>query len=273
MALINYNGTIYSSSTPIINAANPSLRYGDGLFETIRVKEGQLLLGELHFARLFKGMQLLHFEIPETFTQDYLRSSIISLCEQNKIEHSARVRLNVFRSESSTEHPDTPSFIIEAWEIPRLSSEIDPAGICVDVYEDGKKGIDVFSNCKTNNYLLYVMASRHASEHYLDEALVMNHEGRVCDGSTSNIFWVKSDLIYTPPLSEGCIAGVMRTNLLTVLPAKGFNITEKQTDIEELLNADEIFMTNAIRSIRWVRQFRNKKYTSKTAASIYSSLL
>src|SRR6185436_8010991 len=109
-----------------------------------------------------------------------------------------------------------------------------------------------YANIKSSNFLPSVMASIFASENGFDECLFQNTSNRICDASISNVFWIKDDRIFTPPLSEGGIAGVTRSHLLEELPKRKYKVEEKVCAIEELIEANEIFLTNTIRGIRWV---------------------
>jgi branched-chain amino acid aminotransferase len=117
------------------------------------------------------------------------------------------------------------------------------------------------------------MAARFARENKLNDALVSNQYGRIAEASIANIFWLKDEVIYTPPLSEGCVAGVMRRHLLEKLPAAGYKILEKPCSIADIENADEIFLTNAVKGIRWVRQFRDKIYSNNLSQKIYKEFI
>ena len=146
-------------------------------------------------------------------------------------------------------------------------------GLEIDIFEDAVKSCDAFSNIKSNNYLVSVMAQLFANENNLDECLILNSFGRICESSIANVFIVKNTLIYTPPLTEGCVAGVVRRWLIENLPFPEFQIIPKKLNPEDLREADEIFLTNSIKPIRWVKTFREKKYTNvlsrKIAGYIY----
>jgi branched-chain amino acid aminotransferase len=133
--------------------------------------------------------------------------------------------------------------------------------------------MDVLSSLKTNNYLVYAMGAIHAKKHRFNDSLILNSSNRVCDSTIANVFWVKDKKVYTPPLSEGCVAGVMRANLLTRIPNEGLEVTEKEATEQDLLDADELFLTNALNGIRWVRQFRHKTYDNAIATRLYHSTI
>lgn len=102
---INYNAKFFEEGTPIIKADSRGLRYGDGLFETMKVVNGEISLANFHFERLFQGLHLLHFKIPSHFTETFLREQVAALCRKNKMSKPLRIRLNVFRKNGGLYDP------------------------------------------------------------------------------------------------------------------------------------------------------------------------
>jgi branched-chain amino acid aminotransferase len=268
---VEYNGKLVSAGTPLVTARNSGFRYGDGLFETMKVISGNILLSDLHFERLFRGLKLLQFDIPPHLTADYLEVRIRQLCSTNKVDKAARVRLNLFRGDGAlTDHVDLqPNVLIEADTLPAGCMNFNGDGLLMSIYPEARKSCDQFSNSKVNNFLPYVLGTYYARENKLDDALLLNTYGRVCDATTSNVFLIKNDLIFTPPLSEGCIAGVMRKFLMMKMLQDGFNIQELPVDTSSVGDANEVFLTNATYGIRWVKQLNGKKYSNKITSSLY----
>lgn len=267
-----YNGKYIPAADPIFTADNRSFRYGDGFFETLKVYQGQVLMADLHFERLLASLHLLHFDIPAQFTKAFFIKQITDLCSKNNVSHMARVRLAIFRSDGGLYDPvnNLPNYIIQCWELSRTVLELNENGLVVDIFPDVKKSCDKLSSIKSNNCLPYVMAAMYARQHRLNEAILLNQYGRVADSTIANIFIVRHKVIYTPPLSEGGVCGVMRKYLLkTELP---FSVEEKPLGIADLENADEIFLTNAIYGIRWVGLFRDSSYGNATAAILHEVL-
>ena len=248
------------------------MRYGDGLFETIRIKDGRIVLADLHFERLLSGARLLQFEPFPLLSPEKLSGEILELCMKNGHSGAARVRLAVFRGEMGQEDA-FPNYIIQSWALGAAGSQPDMPGLALGVFPKGRKACDVFANLKSNNYLIYSMAAMHARQHGWDDCLVLNSLGRIADSSIANLFYVKGDAIYTPPLSEGCVAGVMRRWLIGSLPAAGFRVEEKPVAPEDLLLAEEIFLSTAIRGVRWVSSFAGTVYGNQTAQAVYRTIL
>jgi branched-chain amino acid aminotransferase len=266
-----HNGIFFASGSAVLKPANRSFRYGDGLFETMKIARGNILNKRFHFERLFKGLALLEFEIPGQLNAQLLEKKIIELTEKNKHAQNARVRLTLYREDGGIFEPirSQPGFIIESWEITG-EMQLNENGLIVDIFPDVRKSCDIFSNIKSNNYLPSVMAGLYAAKNNFDDCMILNSFSRVCETAIANIFIIKNEKIYTPPLSEGCVAGVMRRWLIENLPSNAFPVIEKNLEIDDLLKADEFFLTNAIQQIRWVKTFREKNYSNTTTGQIHT---
>ena len=272
MEWINVNSNV----TAVGNALRPdnhSYRYGDGLFETIKVAEGEILLADMHFERLEKGMSLLKIKSSKVFTWQNLKEQILDLCKRNNCVELARVRVSVSGGHGGLYDGDENlNYIIECWPLPKAASDFNEHGLLIDIFPDGRKSCDAFSNLKSASHLLYAVAARFAKENKLNDCLVVNTRERICDTSIANLFWISDGIIFTPPLSEGCIAGVMRGHLIETLQATSCKLQEAPCETNDLENADEIFVTNAIQGIKWVREFRGKRYGNEVARRVYQEL-
>ena len=258
---------------PVLLASNRGYRYGDGLFETIRVIRGTILLEQFHFDRLFSGLALLKFEIPVDFTREKIREEILRLCRKNDCVDLARVRLSVFRGNGGLyDEGKFLQYIIECQALDEAVNKLNENGLVIDVYPEARKSCDAFSNLKSANFLPYSMAALFAKENKLNDCLILNTHGRIADSTIANVFIVKNEVIITPSLTEGCISGVMRRYLKERLPDLGYSLQEDAININDLEEADEVFLTNAINGMRWVRQFRDKTFTNTVTSYIYTRL-
>lgn len=274
MNSICFNGKVVSGNEPILMASNRGYRYGDGLFETMKVVNGNIALNQFHFERLFSGLSLLKFEIPKLFTVEKLQHEIMHLCRKNECEKLARVRLSVFRGNGGLYDEDkTLQYIIECWPLNESATKLNENGLVIDVYPDAEKSCDKFSNLKSANFLPYSMAAQYARENKLNDCLVLNNSGGIADSTIANLFIIKNQIILTPGLEEGCVSGVMRRHLIEKLQASGYELREEALTVSILKTADEIFLTNAINGIRWVKQFRDTMYTNNNAAQIYNRFI
>src|SRR5450631_159056 len=184
-----YNNKFYPANTPVISSGNRSLRYGDGLFETMKIIKGKIINKEFHFERLFNGLALLQFDLPQNFSSIFLEKKINGLVKKNKHSASARIRLMIFRGDGGIFDPENlhPNYIIESWSL-LTEVQLNENGLIVDVFPDAKKSCDSFSNLKSNNYLPYVMAGLYAKKNKINDCVVLNSFGRVCDSPIANIF-------------------------------------------------------------------------------------
>ena len=269
-----YNGSFHKNGTPLVGADNRGLRYGDGLFETLRCIDGKIHLADWHIERLFHGLKLLEFELPANFTPDYITGQVAALCQKNQ-HIIARVRITIFRGNGGLYDAENhfPSYIIQSWHLPEADFQLNENGLVTGIYPDAQKTMDAFSHLKSNNYLPYTMAALYAKKQKWNDAFLLNVAGRVCDATIANIFIIKNAIISTCPLQEGCVAGIMRRFLLAYLPASGLSWQEKRITVEDLLAADEVFLTNTIKGIRWVSRCGESSYSNHLTKVIFDKLL
>ena len=255
-------------------ADNHGYRYGDGLSETMKVFRGKIILQPFHFERLFDGLALLQFETPRSFTEKKLVKEILLLCKKNHCENLARVRLSVFRGNGGLYDENlTLQYLIECRAINENMNQISKKGLRIDIFPGMLKNADAYSNLKSANFLPYVLASQHAQEHSLDDCLVCNTGGHIADATIANIFLVKNNLIITPALTEGCVSGVMRKYLIQKLKEINFDIREGVVTKNDLETFDEVFLTNAVSGMRWVKKFRSKKYRNTQSLRIFKEII
>lgn len=274
MNYFNFNGKIYKEGALVVGADNRGIRYGDGLFETIKIINGKLILEDEHFARLWKGMATLQFDVPKHFTPEKLKQEILNLIQKNGYS-SARIRLNIFRGDGGLYDAKNhmPNYIIQSWLLPEGNGAWNSNGLVAGIYDDVKKSCDMLSNVKHNNYLPYVLAALKAKKEKWNDAIIYNIHGRICDSTIANIFIIKEEIITTPSLKEGCVAGVMRKKIIQEVSGSHWQIFEKEITFEELLNADEVFFTNSMYNIRWVQRINDKEYENTVSQKIYSMIL
>ena len=273
MAFINYNGKFIDDSNPIIQANNRGFRFGDGVFETMKFKKGKIIFLDEHLSRLWQGLKRFQFELPKLFTPDYLESQILALIQKNK-HSAARIRLTIFRGNGGLYDPENlhPNFIIESWNLPETNGDLNENGLQCILFKDGLKSVDAYSNLKHNNYLPYLMGALQAKKMKCNDAIIFNAKLNICDSTIANVFLIKENIIYTPALSEGCIAGIMREFVINELRKNNFNVVEQSITETDLANADEIFLTNSIYNMRWVSAIDSINYQNKITREIYHLL-
>lgn len=269
-----YNKKYYQTGTAVVSAGNNGLRYGDGLFETMRMRDGKILNIDFHFERLYSGMKILQLVIPDFFSRSFFERTVNELLLKNSIFKNARIRLMFFRGDGGVADVEnsSPDFIIEAWPLTE-KIQLNEDGLVIDIFQDARKSCDLFSNLKSNNYLPHTMATLFAKKNQLNDAIILNSNGRVCETAIANIFIIKGDKIYTPPLSEGCVAGTMRRWMLEKFSLKKYSISEKSLSVNDVMDADDFFLTNAIHPVRWVKSFRGKDYERGKVKEIFENFI
>ncbi len=269
-----YNGELLHSGKLVLSIDNRSFKYGDGCFETIKLVNDDISLSHYHFERLFSSLNILKLKPASFFTHAYLSKQIKTLAEKNNHSHAARIRLTVFRNENDLQETDnTCSYTIQTWQLNKDILDLNKAGLITGLYRDAKKTCDNFSHIKSNNYLPYVMAAVWTKENKLGEAFILNNFNRIADASIANIFIVRNGKIKTPALSEGCVAGIMRRHLIKCIKEENIPFEETVIETEELSEAHEIFLTNAIRGIRWVKQFEKSNYGNELSKYLHQKFI
>jgi len=270
-----YDGQILRSDRLLISPNNRSYRYGDGCFETIKLMNGKIQLAHYHFERLLTSLELLHFKKSGYFTAAWLEKQVLAVAEKNGHLKTARIRLTVTRGEGGVydEQNQFPYLLIQSWPLSPIVQELNENGLVIDIYKDARKVVDRFSSIKSNSYLPYVMGALWAKEQQLNDVILLNPYDRVADASIANVFIVKDGKLKTPALTEGPVNGVMRRQLLQVLRKENIPVEEGELTVDELIEASEILLTNAIHGIRWVKQLGNNYYTNQLTQQLYRQLM
>lgn len=258
----NYNGTRVDTSQPYLTGENRMFRFGDGLFESVRIVNGAARFVEAHYARLIEGMKAIGMEVPAHFSASFFQEKIDELIQANNLTQGARIRLSVYREDGGFYKPagNDAGYLIEMTTLENNFYTLNDDGFGVDLYTDIKKPVNKLSIYKTANALNYIMAAIWARDNKLDDALIVNDKGNIIEASASNLFIVCNGVLYTPALTDGCLAGVMRMQVINIALENKIKVYECSLTPQNLLVADEVFLTNAIRGLQWVGSYRMKRY-------------
>jgi branched-subunit amino acid aminotransferase/4-amino-4-deoxychorismate lyase len=261
----NFNGHLISIYEPVISFANRAFRYGDALFETIRVVNGKIMFLHDHMRRIKVGMTMLRMNVPNEMGAEAISNLIYQLIQVNGIESDIRIRFTVFRNEGGFYTPTSNdiSFLIETESLPESGYSLNANGYNVDVFHGIRKPKNKLAILKSGNALIYVLAGIYKKDVKLDEVILLNEEGNICESVSSNIFFVKNGALYTPTLDEGCVEGVMRRQIIDLAQRHRILCYEITIPLNTMLNSDEIFLTNAIQGIRWIGEYKTKTYQNR----------
>ena len=262
MLYVNNNGSILAGDAPTILPGNRAHLYGDGVFESIRIINGRPLNIENHILRLLAGARAIHMRPSASYTSDFFEAKIIELCQQSGITEGGRCRLSLDRISGGAYLPDSneATYYIEVYPYEVNHFELNAKGLELDIYQDIKLEKNLLSNFKTKMGLPYIMAALAAKEKGLDDLFLVDHKGSILETSSCNVFVISNGVLYTPSLEEGCLAGTMRMQIINLALANGIKVYECALMPQNLLAADEVFLTNAIRGINWVGGYRTKRY-------------
>jgi branched-subunit amino acid aminotransferase/4-amino-4-deoxychorismate lyase len=272
--LINYNGELVSANVPVFAVDNRAFRYGDGLFESIRIIDGEMPLYDLHYPRLVHACEMLKLELDKKFNATYFKKEILKIAKTKGLTKNSRARLSIFRTAGGYYLPKSSraEFIIEIRPLTEKGFELNDKGFKIDLYADVEKPISKLSSFKTCNALIYVLAALHRQENNLDDCMLINLKSRIVESIDSNIFIVKDGIVHTPPLVEGCVAGVMRDYVLQLMAKLNIEFVESPLTLEEVFTSDEMFLTNAIHGIKWVGEYKSKRFELKMAKTLSDAL-
>lgn len=264
---VNNNGVLIPATSYSVMSGNRSYLYGDGLFESVRVMNGKIINAENHFKRIQAGMLALKMNPPDHFTFELFKHEIQTLVDENKILKGGRVRFSIDRRAGGTYLPasNEVDYYIEAMSYDFNEYRLNERGYHIDLYDEIKKDINPLSTYKTKNGLIYIMAKIKAKEKGLDDMLIQNYKMGIIEGGSSNLFVVSNGVLYTPGLDLGPLGGTMRMQIINIALSKGIKVYECNISPQNLLVADEVFLTNAIQGVIWVDNYRHKQYSNAVA--------
>lgn len=273
--MINFNGTLQSDALPI-SPLNRAFNYADAVFETLKVVNGKPLYFEDHYFRLMASMRILRMEIPMSFTQEFLESEIEKLIDGiGQVEASSRFKIVVFRNDGGYYLPKDQhiSYIITYGGRLDIAYSNNIDSYEVGLYKDFALAPHLLSTLKTTNKTINVLSSIYANENGFEDCLLMNTAKMIVESSKGNIFLVNGNKIKTPPLTDGCLNGVLRKQLIQIIQKDDYlELEESSISPFELQKADEIFITNVIQGITSVNKYKKKNYDNKIGQELTKRL-
>ena len=272
--MINFNGTIVSQDANILTQ-NRAFLYGDGVFETVKVINNKILFLEDHYFRLMSSMRVIRMEIPMNFTMEYLEKQILALVNKNGLSASSRARITVYRNDGGYYLPqnNTVSFLFYAVALQNTLYAVEKMNYEVDLYKDFYITKQLLSSIKTTNKIINITGSIFANENGLDNCLLLNDSKNVVEALHGNLFMVLDSKLITPPVSEGCLNGVMRKQIISLAKKiKNLEVIEAAISPFDLQKAEELFITNVIKGIQPITQYRKKSFVSKVSVQLLQQL-
>ena len=252
------NALINGEEKDTISVYDRGLQYGDGLFETMAVRNGKIQLWERHWQRLTQGCEQLSITLPDKKT---IEQEIAMLCNNNQLV----IKLIVTRGEGQRGYsfPDTQEVtrILTSHPWPDYPENYQAEGVAVRYCDTTLSENKKLAGIKHLNRLEQILARNEWDTDEFQEGLMLTTQGLVVDGTMSNIFVVKDDALFTPDLSLCGVAGVMRQTIIKLAKDSGLSVYEKQLSKSELEMADELFLTNSLFGIWPIRIIAKNRFT------------
>ena len=272
--MINFNGSILSQDSNILTQ-NRAFLYGDGVFETVKIIDNKILFLEDHYFRLMSSMRVVRMEIPMNFTMEYLEEQILSVVNANSLSASSRARITVYRNDGGYYLPqnNTVSFLIHTSALENVLYSFEKQHYEVDLYKDFYITKQLLSSIKSTNKIINITGSIFANENSLDNCLLLNDSKNVVEALQGNIFMLLGTKLITPPVSEGCLNGVMRKQILHLAKKlENLEVVESVISPFDLQKADELFITNVIKGIQPITQYRKKSFVTEVSSQLLEKL-
>lgn len=271
--MVNFNGTIVKKEDNIL-AHNRGFLFGDAVFETLKVVQNKILFLEDHYFRLMSSMRILRMEIPMHFTMEFLEQEILNVARENGLEQSARIRMTVYRNSEGFYLPQSNAvgYLIQSSALPTQEYKINTENYEVDLFKDFYITKQLLSTIKSTNKAVHMTGSIFANENGLQNCLLLNDSKNIIEALNGNIFMLKDGKLSTPPISEGCLNGIMRKQILAIAKNKNIEVVEEVISPFDLQKADELFITNVIMGIQSITKYRKKEYANTFASELTNDL-
>ena len=245
------NGEYVNSGEATISASDRGFLYGDGLFETLRIYEGEVFLGDQHLARLFRGASLL--QIPIEKNPLFYHQVFRNIIEKNLLNEGF-LRLSLSRGVGKRgllprQCNDPVVMVVPFFSIPYGEESYSKGFTAVTIKNTRRNPFSPLSKLKTFNYLDNILAKMEAEERNAEEGLLLNVFGNLAGGTVSNLFVVKNRTLFTPTLNCGILNGITRQRVIQLALDKNIEVKETPLNSNQLYEAQEAFLTNSLMEI------------------------
>lgn len=271
---ININGKITPKEDAKISIFDRGFLFGDSIYEVTYTTERAILFVNEHLDRLYQSANLIQMNM--NLSREKIIKEVLKTLKAANIDN-AYIRIIVTRGESEISLDPTQTeqnnFIIIVKPRPIYSDELYSKGISlkiVSVLRNDAKAIN--PSAKSGNYLNNIMALKEAKDYGYDDALMMNKEDYLTEGTTFNIWMIKDNCLYTPPVESGLLEGITREKVINLCNDNKLALELKNITEHEILSADEVFITSSTRGIMPVFKINDKIYSEKSTLQKISNL-
>ena len=264
MDVVLWNGTFIKERKAVFSIKSDWGKFAPGFFETIKVLRSKPLLWEYHYERLRWGAKYWEIKLP---SRKKLYREVEQLVKKNQISNGRlRIQFIVHLAGSTFDYSGTITTIDKG------AYKMKSNGWTAGLYKKNRRVVSEGNDFKSNNRAVYLLAKKWANKNQLNEAFVMNQFGEITDAANCNLFWVKDGRIFTPRIRAGGVNGCLRRFLMKESSDWKLRIKERKCFPKTLLEADEIFVTNVIRGVQWIRSYEGKEYSNVVTKQVYDGL-
>jgi branched-chain amino acid aminotransferase group I len=280
MAEITYlNGRLIPRSKAKLSPFDHGLLYGYGLFETMRAYQGHIFRLDRHLARLrhsAHSLGLAHSILNVVEGKQSLETVCMETLKANKLK-DARLRLTVSAGEGDM-MPDpgtcsSPTILITARNLVPLPPEKYESGFKAALSSLRRNSQSPLSRLKSTCYMENILARMAARAAGCDEAILLNEQDYLAEGSMTNIFLASNEDLITPSLESGVLPGITREAVLEIARAANIKTMERQVELKELIEAEEAFITNSILELMPLTWFEGKPIGTGKPGQLTKELL
>ncbi len=241
-----HNGIFIKSENFSVSLDNEAFKYGSSIFEPVAVFKNRILFKREHLKKIKALADILGYSLPLSFNIENLDDLIMRLLRKNKFFSAAFLHVQIYKTQKQTEHHTAynTEYLIEAKKTESPLYNFQHKGLKIGIYKGIKKDFNTLSGYEASSLMLCKVTENYCKIKGFDKALILNSQNCIVESSFSNIFAVKANTIYTPPLAQGCIDGVMKKVIIRLAKENDFAITEHPIKLNDLKNFDELFLTD-----------------------------
>jgi len=273
--MFNFNGKLINEDDKILDAKNRGLQLGDGVYEELRIVSGEVIFLEEHYLRLMSSMRILRMEIPMNFTMEFMEEEMLKTISNEDLKYTKRVKFTVFRNSdnNSALARNSVSYIVTTSLLLNPFYILEENEYEVELFKDFYKNSSMLSNLNTTNKMLKIVGGIYAQENDYQDCLLLNEQKQVIESLNGNIFLIQKNVIKTPPLTDGCLNGILRKKMIEIISKlEDYELHELSISPFELQKADELFTINAIDGITSITKYRKKVYSNSVAKKLIGKL-
>lgn len=268
------NGKLINGDDILLSVnKNGSFWYGDGFFEAMKYVNGRILFIEQHWERIVISCSILKMINPFKDLDGF--KGFVDLLAKKAPNTPQRIKLVLWRNTFQAYLPESKAveYLIASTLLEEPYYPLNTNGLQLGIYSENLKSISKLGNVKSNSSQLYVLATLYTQSKQFDDSIILNSKKNLLETSRSNLWLVYNNTLYTPPLNEGCLDGIMRRVLLQICNEENIHVQQEPITMDMLNKSEEVFTSSSMRGIQWVNKVEDFNYNTNEWAIKLSALL